>query len=151
MNLLRWCWLALFLAASGLPALAAEDKIIKVLPQYVDLKGRNSLSPSLYDRDAYQARLRSHPEQRSGMQFKVQWKARTTAPLKMRLEVRGTKSGESTAAVVELPVRHKSGFSKWADLPLLGQDYVNVGEINSWRVTLWDGEKLLAEQKSFLW
>lgn len=151
MRLVRSSVLILFLAGATLPAGAAIDKIIKVLPQYLDLKGRNSLSPSLYDRDAYQERLRNHPEQRSGMQFQVQWKSKTTAPLKMRLEMRGTRNGEPTTALVEAPVRHRGGFNKWTALTFTGADYANLGLLNSWRVTLWDGDKLLAEQKSFLW
>jgi hypothetical protein len=151
MRAVRWLLLVLFLAGANVPAWAATDKIIKVLPQFLDLKGRNSLSPSLYDRDAYQARLRSNPEQRSGMQFQVQWKARTTAKLKMRLETRGTKKGETTTAVVEAPVRHLGGFNKWTALTLTGDAYNSLGDLNSWRVTLWDGDTLLAEQKSFLW
>jgi hypothetical protein len=133
------------------PAYAASDKIMKVLPQYLDLQGRNSLSPSLYDRDAFQARLRRQPEARSGMQFQVQWKAKTTRQLTMSLEMRGTKGGESTTASMTAPVRHVAGFSKWTALKLIGEDYEKLGDLNSWRVTLWDGDKLLAEQKSFLW
>jgi hypothetical protein len=32
-----------------------------------------------------------------------------------------------------------------------GDEYKKLGELVAWRVTLWDGDKLLAEQKSFLW
>ena len=54
-------------------ASAATGKVIKVLPQFLDLKGRHSLSPSLYDRDAYQAQLRDTKTNISGMRFAVQW------------------------------------------------------------------------------
>ena len=68
---------------------------MKVLPQYLDLKGRNSVAPSLYERDAYQVYLRDHPDKRSGMRFFVQWKAKGPAaePLKLRVELRGTAEG----------------------------------------------------------
>ena len=63
--------------AVTLPAVAATGRVIKVLPHFLDLKGRHSLSPSLYDRDAYQAQLRQHPEQRSALRFDVHWKAKS--------------------------------------------------------------------------
>ena len=40
---------------------AAAGRVIKVLPLFLDLKGHDALSPSLYDRDAYQVYLRQHP------------------------------------------------------------------------------------------
>ncbi len=43
--------------AVALSAQAATGRVIKVLPQFLDLKGRNSLTPSLYERDVYQAYL----------------------------------------------------------------------------------------------
>jgi hypothetical protein len=141
----------LVLAASVLSTQAATDKIIKVLPQYLDSAGRDSVSPSLYDRDAYQAQLRAHPRERSGIQFKVQWRARSDSGLTLRLETRGTKTGDTTTAALEVVVQRGTGLSKWAELTLKGEAYTKLGDLKAWRVTLWDGEKLLAEQKSFLW
>jgi hypothetical protein len=135
-------------------ARAAEGRIYKVLPQYVDLQGRTSLSPSLYDRDAYQAKLRKNPKERSGLAFKVQWKAKVpdTEPLKLKVEMRGVAEGDlPKQKTVELSVRQHHWFSHWAALTLDGQDYKAFGEVTAWRVTLWDGDQLLSEQKSFLW
>src|ERR1051326_4940456 len=56
-------------------ASAATGGVVKVLPQFLDLKGRSAISPSLYDRDAYQAHLREHTNEISGIRFAVQWKA----------------------------------------------------------------------------
>jgi len=39
---------------------AASGRVVKVLPLLLDLKGRDAVSPSLYDRDAYQVYLRQH-------------------------------------------------------------------------------------------
>ena len=36
-------------------ATAQTGRVVKVLPLYLDLKGRDAISPSLFDRDAYQA------------------------------------------------------------------------------------------------
>jgi hypothetical protein len=149
-RVLRYGFLLLvFLTA--FPAAAATDKIIKVLPQYLDTQGRNSISPSLYDRDAYQARLRGHPEDCSGMAFQVQWKAKSSSELKLKLEVRGSKNGQSTSGSLETDVKHLRGLNKWTPILLKGDQYIAIGEVTAWRVSLWDGEKLLAEQKSFLW
>jgi hypothetical protein len=39
----------------------------------------------------------------------------------------------------------------WDSLTLGGADYKNLGSLIAWRATLWRGDELLAEQKSFLW
>lgn len=133
-------------------ASAATGKVIKVLPQFLDLKGRAALSPSLYDRDAYQALLRQHATNVSGMRFVVQWKAHATSELKLRVEIRGVaQGGLPPKAILEQTVKPGGFFSHWAYLPLTGDDFKRVGEVTAWRATLWDGDKLVGEQKSFLW
>src|SRR4051794_39929648 len=74
---------------------AASGSIIKVLPEFMDEHGKTSVSPSLYDRDAYQAELRRHPLKRSGVRYYIQWKARApkTDELKLRVELRGVAQG----------------------------------------------------------
>jgi hypothetical protein len=54
---------------------AVTGRVVKVLPFFLDQKGRNAKSPSLYDRDAYQAYLLQHTNQISAMRFDVWWKA----------------------------------------------------------------------------
>ena len=135
-------------------ASAASGRIIKVLPQLLDLHGHHALSPSLYDRDAYQAYLRLHLDKVSGMRFAIQWKASgpEIGPLRLRVEIRGITHGDlPPTAVLEQDIKPGGWFSHWASLPLTGDDYKKIGEITSWRVTLWDNNKLLSEQKSFLW
>ena len=44
-----------------------------------------------------------------------------------------------------------SQLGRWNGIALTGEDYKAFGEVTAWRVTLWDGETMLAEQKSFLW
>src|SRR5438874_9046659 len=108
--------LGLFCAvAIQLSAQAATGRVIKVLPQFLDLEGRNSISPSLYDRDAYQVRLRLHPEQRSTMRFDVQWKTKSPVwePLKLRLEMRGiAQSNLPKELTLDLPVEPSGWFSR---------------------------------------
>jgi hypothetical protein len=134
-------------------ASAATGKVIKVLPQFLDLKGRSAISPSLYDRDAYQAYLRVHTNDISGMRFAVEWKAHGTSDLKLRVEIRGVSqaAGLPPNVVLEQPVKSGFLFNRWGYLPLKGEDYKRIGEVTAWRATLWDGDKLLGEQKSFLW
>jgi hypothetical protein len=151
MNLLKTLPLLFCLAISAVAADAPSGKIIKVLPQYLDLEGRISLSPSLYTRDAYQAVLRAHPEQRSGVRFMVQWKASKSSALAMKVEMRGLRTNEATTVTLEAPLVKKGWFSTWTELVLKGDDYKKFGEMTAWRVTLWDGKTQLAEQRSFMW
>lgn len=147
-------WVVLGFLASGLTAEAVSGRVIKVLPLYLDLKGREMLSPSLYERDAYQAQLLRHPAQRSGLRLAVQWKAKDAsgAHLKLRVELRGAKKGTQPSPVVlEQPVERRGLFSQWTTLELSGEAYQKFGELVAWRATLWDGDQLLGEQKSFLW
>lgn len=136
-------------------ASAATGKVIKVLPQFLDLKGRHAISPSLYDRDAYQVYLRLHTNEISGVRFAIQWKAskvRAANPLKLRVEVLGITHKELPPKVVlEKEVKPGWWFEHWASVPLTGDDFKKIGEVTAWRVTLWDGDQMLGEQKSFLW
>jgi len=143
----------LFLLLSTVAATAASGRVVKVLPHFLDLAGRSSVSPSLYDRDAYQAELRAHPEKRSGIRFDVLWRARgeKKQKAKLRVELRGSAKGNvPTEKTIETEVT-MTGISHWADVKLDGEEYKKFGEVTAWRVTLWDGDQLLGEHKSFLW
>jgi hypothetical protein len=147
------CLPLMLLLAAAVSAGAATGRVIKVLPQFLDLQGRHALSPSLYDRDAYQVYLRQHPDQRSALRFNVQWKAKPAkgTALKLRVELRGSAHGRLPPQKI-LEQEVKSGtFSRWSTLTLGGDDYKDFGEMTAWRVTLWDGAQMLGEQKSFLW
>ena len=146
---MRWLKLnVLIVFVSTLIANAQSEKIIKVLPHFLDLKGRASISPSLFDRDAYQAELRANSTNRSGLRFDVQWKASYYPALVLRIEARGDRSREPK--IFDQPVKH-SNFSQWTSMSLTGDDYKNFGELISWRATLLSGTNVIAEQKSFLW
>jgi hypothetical protein len=150
---MRWLMLGLLLVLAP-AAEAAGDRICKVLPQYLDEKGRESLTPSLYDRDAYQAFLRQNPAKRTALRFVVQWKAEVTQTnqWKLRVELRGAVQGAvpgQTTLEMSLPLHH--GLSRWDSLVLGGDQYKTFGDVTAWRVTLWNGDQLVDEQKSFLW
>lgn len=149
MQLRLICLLTLF--ACTAPSFGASAKVIKVLPHFLDLDGRHSISPSLYDRDAYQAKLRRTPKERSGLRFDIQWRSRDVSELRVRVEMRGGREKEVTQALLETAAKHVAGFSKWTALTLSGDEYRKFGELVAWRVTLLEGDKVISEKKSFLW
>jgi hypothetical protein len=132
---------------------AAEGKVCKVLPQFLDKKGRQSLSPSLYERDAYQFYLRKHPTLRTTLRVTVQYKARGLDWQKtiLRAELRGLLTNSLQTITLEEPAKKTGFFGSWANFTLTGDDFKKFGELVAWRVTLWEGDKQLSEQESFLW
>jgi hypothetical protein len=40
---------------------------------------------------------------------------------------------------------------QWTIFKVIGDEFINGGPISAWRVSLWDGDRLLAERKSVLW
>ena len=151
MRVIKFFVLLIFLVALTSKAEAASARIKKVLPHFIDSQGRNSLSPSLYERDAYQLLLRNKPDQRAGISFDVQWTAARGKDLILQIEMRGV-SGEATRTeILQMPVKKKGFFSKWASLVLRDETYKSFGDLVAWRATLWDGETKVSEQKSFLW
>jgi len=157
--------LALFCLQVSSPEVSAASKpkskakptaarILKVLPHFLDRQGRHTVNPSLFDRDAYQFELRQNPQLRSGMRFDVLWKGLRGTPsavLKIKAELRGSKATAQNPVVVSQQVFAASDFSQWTRMPILGADYANLGELLSWRVSLWKDEELVGEQTSFLW
>jgi hypothetical protein len=152
--------LALVLALVSLSSLAADPatnvvagRVIKVLPLFLDTNGVDAPSPSLFDRDAYQAQLRRHPELVSAMRFDILWKtlSATNEQVTVRAELRGVgEHALPTVATLETNLMTKSA-RHWTSLKIAGADYQNLGSLVAWRVTLWNGDTMLGEQKSFLW
>jgi len=141
------------LLATTLSATAATGRVVKVLPHFLDLKGRHALSPSLYERDAYQAQLRRNPEQRSGLRFDVLTRVRTPggAKLMLTVDIRGIAQGWLPSdKTLESAVKGGSG-SRWTAITLSRDDFKVLGEVTAWRASLWEGDQLIGEQKSFLW
>ncbi|MGO8699968.1 MAG: hypothetical protein ACLQVY_19940 [Limisphaerales bacterium] len=145
--------LILVLLTFGPWAHGAEGRVIKVLPQFLDKKGETSLSPSLYERDAYQFYLRIHPRERTALRLAVQWKAKGVGAgdLKLRAELRGLESNTLHTISIEQPVKKKGHFSEWSSIKVAGQDYKNLGPLVAWRVSLWEGDHQLGALESFLW
>lgn len=144
--------LSFLLAACGSTgAEAPVARVVKVLPHYLDRHGRHSLSPSLFDRDAYQAQLRRNPAERGGLRFNVKWKSKLPESLTLRLELKGANDGRQTTATVEAPVARTGWLGRWTKLSLTTAEFEQFGELVAWRASLWRGGTLVSEQKSFLW
>jgi hypothetical protein len=144
-------WLVGCLLLAALAVQAESARIVKVLPQFLDHKGHHALQPSLYERDAYQAHLRKHPDLISALRFEVQWKASGLSGLTLRVETRGSKEGQPTQATVEVPVKRKGWLGHWTMATIGGDTYRGLGRMTAWRATLWSAGRQVAEQKSFLW
>jgi hypothetical protein len=131
--------------------LGAEGKVIKVLPHFVDFQGRHTLSPSLYERDAYQELLRNHPEKRAGLQFEVLWKvsSRVSGPLRLKMELRGGDSG--SLETLEMDVKRGFFGRRWSRMVLDAKQFARVRTVTAWKATLLQGEEIVAESNSFLW
>lgn len=130
----------------------AEARIIKVLPQLLDTHGRNALSPSLFDRDAYQLFLRENPDQVSALRLDVQFKAkRTSGPLTLRVELRGGKTEIGKRHVFETSVMPTRWFRSWGRIELDRATSEAIGPLIAWRATLLENDVTIAEQESFLW
>jgi hypothetical protein len=142
--------LLLFLAPA---ARAGQGSIVKVLPQLLDQHGRWALSPSLYERDAYQFHLRKDPKLRGGARIAVQWKAKNVdwTKLKFRAEMRGLLEDNLHTVTMEEPAVKNGHFSSWAEFRIEGAGYKTFGDLVAWRVTLWEGDHQLGQMESFLW
>jgi hypothetical protein len=140
-------------AADTPAADAVTGRIVKVLPFFLDQQGRNAKSPSLFDRDAYQAYLDQHTNEVSGMRFDVLWKATRAPEEKIRIAVELRSIGSNSVPKLQtLETNVAPGkYRQWTAIPLVAGDYKNTGSVVAWRVTLWNDSQMLGEQKSFLW
>ncbi|HEX4121158.1 MAG TPA: hypothetical protein VH619_11115 [Verrucomicrobiae bacterium] len=144
----------IFAFLSLTPALwAGTGQVVKVLPQFLDKKGRTYLSPSLYERDAYQFVLRKSPARQAGLDLTIQWKAKHVdwTKLKLRAELRGLTDDTIHTITIEEPAKKPRFFGNWSDLKIDGEAFHSFGKLVAWRVTLWEGDHQLGELKSFLW
>lgn len=134
-------------------AATSPDRIIKVLPHLLDAEGRHSLSPSLYERDAYQAELRKHPEHVSGIRYDIQLRHSdvNTSRGRLQLELRCAGRSFTNAIILESGLTKTRRRGGWTHMQLDGDAYRNAGTVIAWRARLLDGSQVLAEQRSFLW
>lgn len=149
---MRWfIVMALMLVAGVSQVEAAKARVTKVLPHLLDEKGRHSLSPSLYERDAYQAHLRKNPELAKAMRFDIRWAGINLKrdSLKLRMELR--VSGEPNKIVIEEAIKPLGVSGSWSQLTLKGEEFKKAGKLIAWRAILLENDQEVAELKSFLW
>jgi len=150
-------FLMTLLLLGSLSAASAADAptghIVKMLPLFLDLKGHDALSPSLFDRDAYQVYLRAHTNEVSAIRFDVLWRAMDAgnAKLKLRLELRGVGPDNLPRQTTLEQTVEPHFFRHWTSFKLADADFKNFGAVVAWRATLWADDKMIGEQKSFLW
>lgn len=150
-RLLLLAWVALW--AGLVPAVGGEARILKVLPHWLDAQGRHALQPSLYERDAYQAKLRTDPGLAKGLRYDVQWKApkNSAEGLVLRLELRSGAGAGAHATTLEVPAKPGWFGRGWCRLKLSDEQFQALGQVTAWRATLRRGDAEIAEEKSFLW
>ena len=142
--------------ASSFPtrALGASTEILKVLPHWLDQQGRHTVSPSLFERDAYQLHLKYHREEVSTIRFDVNWrlKERGLQGCMLHLEARfGSKEGIQTLeqkTLIKAGKRRKKG---WSDLRIPKASVDFQSNLIAWRVRVMRGDEVLATRTSFLW
>lgn len=152
----RRFWLAV-LVIFVLSGCASADRvrIVKVLPQYLDEQGRNSKTPTLLERDVYQAQLRRMPERCSGLQFAVHWyPGGIRHPLTLRVELIGLSgSNQPVSLTIERTVRpgRFAALGCWDYVNVSSEEFQSLGTLTAWRVSLYSDRQLLAQEQSFLW
>ena len=139
---------AMVLAGCDTLQTGSGTSVVKVLPHYLDASGNHSDGPTLLHRDVYQANLRKNPELVRAVRYDVNW--RGVGEIKVRLELRSTKAGAKTM-VIERVETTSGRRAHWTPILIDAATYKTFGQPESWRVSLWQGETQVGEQKSFLW
>ncbi len=142
--------LALLLGLAGCVGLSSGDGAIrKVLVHYLDSEGRHATGSSLLDRDQFQRRLRDNPKQIAAVRFDIKWGGTEGNATRLRVEVRGTQT--NAFLMREAPVAPARFADSWTGIALTPAEFRALGSIESWRVSLMEGNRTLSEQASFLW
>ena len=72
--------------------------------------------------------------------------------LTLKVEILGAAHNTNAPTkMLQQDVKPGGWFSHWAYLQLSREDYATLGEVTAWRATLWDGDRMLGKQESFLW
>lgn len=89
-------------------------------------------------------------EARYGHYFTFFWRGRPgSGPLTLRFEYRQADTAEQVHRIEQrIDQIRKRNQSR---IQIIGESYHRRGKVTSWRASLWDGERLIDEEKSFLW
>jgi hypothetical protein len=133
--------------AAGLCACAHHAPQVRdvVASQYTETIGKADNSLFVTDRASH---LRVDPEPLPASQqreeYYVSW--RGTAVSSVMFEYRQVNIPDKILVQTFTPTARR-----WNVFTVAGDDFHNGGPISAWRVSLWDGNRLLAERKSVLW
>lgn len=146
------CLLVIFIITPASKTFA-EGEIYKVLPHLLDQKGRHTVSPSLFERDAYQEFLRENPALVSGIGYDIHWKCPSghKRDLQIILEIRGSNNYQASPTKKIIKAKAKKYFKTWSRIKLSKKEMKTIGKIVAWKVSLVEGDKTLTEHFSFLW
>ena len=88
----------------------------------------------------------------SALRFDVRWlpPAGAGPSLKLRLEVRGEKTGAETITL-EVPLQAKGSGGRWTPILMDKATLEKCGAVVAWRARLYHGDGVAAETQSFLW
>lgn len=87
--------------------------------------------------------------QRYGDYFDFFWRARRPSDVTVRLEYRQEKLHEHVQAQ-EITYRNVRGTHK-TEFKVIGDDYLDDGRVTAWRCLLIANDRIVAENRSFLW
>ncbi len=102
------------------------------------------------DYHLYGAVTRAERQQRAGHYYSVFWKAEDRdSPILLRFEYRQANAGLE-AMSLEIPIERirRSNVTRFE---ITGDDYLDLGPVTAWKVTLVRGDQELVSQQSFLW
>ena len=84
------------------------------------------------------------PPDQQREEYFVSWRGQDVNLVKF--EYRQVNIPDKILVQTVTPANHR-----WNVFSVAGDDYLKGGPISAWRVSLWDGDHLLAERKSVLW
>jgi len=130
-------------------------KISKVNVEYVDAQGNTtSAIGDQVEKARYQRQL-EHSGKYSAIRYYILWKAPSTPTpdLAIKLEARGmdVESGREGVETLTKTYPQKGHFSGWAILDIQGEALKKFGRPRAWKATILQGNRSMAERKSFTW
>jgi hypothetical protein len=128
--------------------------ILKVNRTLFDNKGYETKEVGeLKEEAVYQYELRHHPELQRGARFHIKWKApRGSAPFRLVLDVQGlTADNVSTRGTFTQDYPEHDGWAEWATMDISGKEFKRLGTIMAWRISLYKGDRVMAELPSGNW
>ena len=77
--------------------------------------------------------------------------ASASTNLQLRIELRCNKEGQVTNSTRVASVSRTGFIGRWQSLKIEGEAFEKLGSVLAWHVSLWDADRQIAEQKSYLW